>query len=126
MVWEKYFGITIEEIMSCFDGIKKPDGVEFMYNETTLTESSQKRAMVEKVLYQIEQKQSGFIDVIGRSNAFIWWRCNDQKGLQNLTETAQMLKRFQDGKVVVDGQIKEIKPKKTECTEHDFHFTKAF
>ena len=65
MVWEKYFGITIEEIMSCFDGIKKPDGVEFMYNETTLTESLQKRAMVEKVLYQIEQKQSGFIDVIG-------------------------------------------------------------
>ena len=42
MIWEKYFGITIEEIMSCFDEIKKPDGIEFMYNETTLTESSQK------------------------------------------------------------------------------------
>ena len=37
-----------------------------------------------------------------------------------------MLKRFQDGKVIVDGQVKEIKPKKTECTEHDFHFTKSF
>ena len=126
MVWEKYFGITIEEIMSCFDGIKKPDGVEFMYNETTLTESSQKRAMVEKVLYQIEQKQSGFIDVIGDQMHLSDEDVMPKKGLQNLTETAQMLKRFQDGKVVVDGQIKEIKPKKTECTEHDFHFTKAF
>ena len=126
MVWEKYFGITLEEIMSCFDGIKKPDGVEFMYNETTLTESSQKRVMVEKVLYQIEQKQSGFIDVIGDQMHLSDEDVMTKKGLQNLTETAQMLKRFQDGKVVVDGQIKEIKPKKTECTEHDFHFTKAF
>ena len=126
MVWEKYFGITIEEIMSCFDGIKKPDGVEFMYNETTLTESSQKRVMVEKVLYQIEQKQSGFIDVIGDQMHLSDEDVMTKKGLQNLTETAQMLKRFQDGKVVVDGQIREIKPKKTECTEHDFHFTKAF
>ena len=126
MVWEKYFGITIEEIMSCFDGIKKPDGVEFMYNETTLTESSQKRVMVEKVLYQKEQKQSGFIDVIGDQMHLSDEDVMTKKGLQNLTETAQMLKRFQDGKVVVDGQIREIKPKKTECTEHDFHFTKAF
>lgn len=126
MVWEKHFGITIEEIMSCFDGIKKPDGVEFMYNETTLTESSQKRAMVEKVLYQIERKQSGFIDVIGDQMHLSDEDVMTKKGLQNLTETAQILKRFQDGKVVVDGQIKEIKPKKTECTEHDFHFTKSF
>ena len=126
LVWEKYFGITIDEIMSCFDGINKPIGVEFMYNETTLTESSQKRAMVEKVLYQIEQKQSGFIDVIGDQMHLSDEDVMPKKGLQNLTETAQMLKRFQDGKVVVDGQIKEIKPKKTECTEHDFHFTKAF
>ena len=126
MVWEKHFGITIEEIMACFDGIKKPDGVEFMYNETTLTESSQKRAMVEKVLYQIERKQSGFIDVIGDQMHLSDEDVMTKKGLQNLTETAQMLKRFQDGKVVVDGQIKEIKPKKTECTEHDFHFTKSF
>lgn len=126
MVWEKYFGITIEEIISCFDGIKKPSGVEFMYNEATLTESSQKRAMVEKVLYQIEQKQSGFIDVIGDQMHLSDEDVMTKKGLQNLTETAQMLKRFQDGKVVVDDQIKEIKPKKTEWTEHDFHFTKSF
>ena len=126
MVWEKNFGITVDELMSCFDGIKKPNGVEFMYNETTLTESPQKRAMVEKVLYQIEQKQSGFIDTIGDQMHLSDEDVMTKKGIQNLTETAQMLKRFQDGKVIVDGQVKEIKPKKTECTEHDFHFTKSF
>lgn len=126
MVWEKHFGITVDELMSCFDGIKKPDGVEFMYNETTLTESPQKRAMVEKVLYQIEQQQSGFIDTIGDQMHLSDEDVMTKKGIQNLTETAQMLKRFQDGKVIVDGQVKEIKPKKTECTEHDFHFTKSF
>lgn len=126
MVWEKHFGITVDELVSCFDGIKKPDGVEFMYNETTLTESPQKRAMVEKVLYQMEQKQPGFIDTIGDQMHLSDEDVMTKKGIQNLTETAQMLKRFQDGKVIVDGQVKEIKPKKTECTEHDFHFTKSF
>lgn len=126
LVWEKYFGITIDEIMSCFDGINKPIGVEFMYNETTLTESSQKRAMVENLLCQIEQKETGFIDVMGDQMHLSDEDVMTKKGLQNLTETARMLKRFQDGKVVVDGQNKEIKPKKTECTEHDFHFTKPF
>lgn len=126
MVWEKNFGITVDELMSCFDGIKKPNGVEFMYNETTLTESPQKRAMVEKVLYQIEQKQSGFIDTIGDQMHLSDEDVMTKKGIQNLTETAQMLKKFQDRKVIVDGQVKEIKPKKTECTEHDFHFTKSF
>jgi hypothetical protein len=33
MAWEKYFGITIDDILMCFEGIKKPEGVEFMYNE---------------------------------------------------------------------------------------------
>lgn len=126
MVWEKYFGITTEEIVSCFDGIKKPDGVEFMYNETTLTESPQKRAMVEKVLFQIEQRNPNLIDSFGDQMHLSDKDVMTKKGIQNLTETAQMIKRIQDGKIMVDGQIQEIKPKKTECTEHDFHFTKPF
>ena len=31
MIWEKYLGITTKELVSCFDGITKPSGVEFMY-----------------------------------------------------------------------------------------------
>lgn len=126
MIWEKYFGITIEEIVSCFDDIKKTAGVEFMYNETTLAESPQKRAMVEKVLFQIEQRNPNLIDSFGDQMHLSDENVMTKQGRQNLKETAQMLKRIQDGKIIVDGQVKEIRPKKVECTEHDFHFTKQF
>ncbi len=126
MVWEKYFGITVDEIVSCFDGIEKPSGIEFMYNETTLTESRQKREMVEKVLFQIEQKNSNLIDSFGDQMHLSDEDVITKQGIQNLTETAQMLKRIQDGKIIVDGKQQSIKPKKTECTEHDFHFSKVF
>ena len=65
MVWEKNFGITIDEIRSCFDDIKKPVGVEFMYNETTLTESQRKRDKVEKVLFEIDKLKPNLIDSFG-------------------------------------------------------------
>lgn len=126
MVWEKYFGITINEIMSCFNGIEKPNGVSFMYNETTLSESSEKRKKVEEVLYQIEKCNPGCIDKFGDQMHLSEEDVIDKNGLNNLTETAKMIKRIQDGKIIVNGQIQEIKPKKAECTEHDFHFTKQF
>ena len=65
MVWEKNFGITIDEIISCFDDIKKPVGVEFMYNETTLTESQRKRDKVEEVLFEIDKLSPNLIDSFG-------------------------------------------------------------
>lgn len=126
MVWEKNFGITINEIISCFDDIKKPVGVEFMYNETTLTESSQKRDKVEKVLFEIDKLKPNLIDSFGDQMHLSDKDVMTEKGNQNLVETAKMIKRIQDGKVMVDGEVKTIKPKKTECTEHDFHFEKEF
>ncbi len=126
MVWEKHFGITMPEIMSCFKGIQKPNGVEFMYNETTLTESPKKRAKVEKVLQQIDDINPHFIDRFGDQMHLSDEDVMTSSGKKNLTETAQMLKRVQDGKIIVDGKIKNITPKKVECTEHDFHFTKGF
>ena len=130
MVWKKYFGIEVKDIMDCFKdengNYMKPDGVEYMYNETTLTESPNKRAMVEKVLHQIEQEKPGFIDTIGDQMHLSNEDVMTEKGRQNLRETAQMLSRFQAGKVRVDGEEKTIQPKKTECTEHDYHFTEEF
>lgn len=126
MVWEKNFGITINEIISCFDDIKKPVGVEFMYNETTLTESSQKRDKVEKVLFEIDKLKPNLIDSFGDQMHLSDKDVMTEKGNQNLVETAKMIKRIQDGKVMVDGEVKTIKPKKTECTEHDFHFENEF
>lgn len=126
MVWEKNFGITIDEIISCFDDIKKPVGVEFMYNETTLTESQQKRDKVEEVLFEIDKLSPNLIDSFGDQMHLSDKDVMTEKGKQNLVETAKMLKRIQDGKVMVDGEVKTIKPKKTECTEHDFHFENEF
>lgn len=126
MVWEKNFGITTEEIVSCFAEIQKPNGVEFMYNETTLTESKNKRDKVEQVLYKIEQANPNLIDRFGDQMHLSDEDVMTQQGRKNLTETAQMIKRIQDGKIIVKGEEKTIKPKKTECTEHDFHFTRDF
>ncbi len=126
MVWEKYFGITTEELVSCFDGIKKREGVEFMYNETTLTESPQKRKMVEQVLFEIEQYNPNLIDTFGDQMHLSDEDIITKEGRKNLTETAKMLARIQEGKVQVNGELRNIKPKNTECTEHDFHFTPEF
>lgn len=126
MVWEKNFGITIDEIISCFDDIKKPVGVEFMYNETTLTESQRKRDKVEEVLFEIDRLSPNLIDSFGDQMHLLDEDVMTEKGKQNLVETAKMLKRIQDGKLLIDGEIKTIKSKKTECTEHDFHFENEF
>lgn len=126
MVWEKNFGITIDEIISCFDDIKKPFGVEFMYNETTLTESQRKRDKVEEVLFEIDRLSPNLIDSFGDQMHLSDEDVMTEKGKQNLVETAKMLKRIQDGKLLIDGEIKTIKSKKTECTEHDFHFENEF
>lgn len=123
MIWEKYFGITSEELASCFDGIKKPTGVEYMYNETTLTESPFKRQKVEETLNQIINAKPDLIDRFGDQMHLSDEDIMTKKGRDNLQETAQMVKRIQDKKIYVDGKEKHIK---TECTEHDFHFTKPF
>ena len=131
MVWEKYFGITVDDILGCFPrdengNIVKPNGVEFVYNETLLTESPEKRKAVEKTLYQIEKRAPGIIDVFGDQMHTSSDDVMTAKGIKNLNETAQMVKRIQDGRLIVDGELKIISPKKTECTEHDHHFTKDF
>lgn len=123
MIWEKYFGITSEELASCFDGLKKPNGVEYMYNETTLTESPFKRQKVEETLNKIINANPNLIDRFGDQMHLSDEDIITKQGRDNLQETAQMIKRIQDKKIYVDGKEKHIK---TECTEHDFHFTKPF
>lgn len=123
MIWEKYLGITTKELVSCFDDIKKPNGVEFMYNETTLTESPFKRQKVESVLDEIINENPNLIDRFGDQMHLSDEDVMTDEGKKNLKETAQLIKRIQDKKIYVDGKEKHIK---TECTEHDFHFSKSF
>ena len=113
MIWEKYFGITSEELASCFDDIKKPNGVEYMYNETTLTESPFKRQKVEETLDKIVNAKPNLIDRFGDQMHLSDEDIMTKKGRNNLQETAQMIKRILDKKIYVDGKEKHIK---TECT----------
>lgn len=123
MIWEKYLGITSEELVSCFENIKKPNGIEFMYNETTLTESPFKRKKVEETLDKIVKINPNLIDRFGDQMHLSDEDIMTKTGRDNLKETAQMLKRIQDKKIYVYGKEKHIR---TECTEHDFHFSKSF
>lgn len=123
MIWEKYFGITSDELASCFTDIQKPFGVEYMYNETTLTESPFKRQKVEETLSKIISAKPDLIDRFGDQMHLSDEDVMTKNGRDNLQETAQMIKRIQDKKIYVAGKEKHIK---TECTEHDFHFTKPF
>lgn len=123
MIWEKYFGITLEELVTCFDNIKKPSGVEFMYNETTLTESTFKRQKVEEILDRIIMTNPNLIDRFGDQMHLSDENVMTETDRNNLLETTQMIRRIQDKKIYVGKKEKHIK---TECTEHDFHFSKLF
>lgn len=126
MVWEKYFGITEEELVSCFDNITKPNGVKFMYNETTLTESSNKRTKVEEVIYKLTKANPNLVDSFGDQSHISDEEFMTDSGITNLVETEQLKKRVQDGNLIVNGEKQNIKPKTIEITEHDFHFTPKF
>lgn len=130
MKWEKEFGITIQDLLSCFEGIKKPEGVSFMYNETTLTESSAKRMKVEEVLGQIERLSPGFIDAFGDQAHLSEEDLFDDS--REIKETVELLKRIADGNICVgkngngENIYQNIGHKNVEITEHDFHFSKNF
>ena len=123
MIWEKYFGITLEELVTCFDNIKKPSGVEFMYNETTLTESAFKRQKVEEVLDRIIMTDPNLIDRFGDQMHLSDENVMTEIDRNNLQETTQMIRKIQNKKIYVGKKERHIK---TECTEHDFHFSKLF
>ena len=109
MAWEKYFGITLPELMSCFDGIDKPFGVSFMYNETMLEESAIRRAKVEDTLEQIVGLRPGFIDKFGSQMHLEDTHIRTESGKRQLEESFDLLKRI------------ESKGISLECTEFDLH-----
>lgn len=115
MVWQKYFGISVEELMSCFDGIDKPEGVSYMYNETMLEESSVRRDTVETVLSQIMKTDPNFLNKFGDQMHLEQLHAiqNTEKTpygkMNELNETFDLLKRIQDMGLSI------------ECTEFDIH-----
>ena len=62
-IWEQKYGITMPELMSCFDySLKnKPEGMSYLYNEPFL-EDDQRR---QKVFETLSQTTPGLIDTLG-------------------------------------------------------------
>lgn len=127
MAWEKYFGITIDDILSCFEGIKKPDGVEFMYNETQLEESPDRRRKVSETFTEIMKKRPDLIDVFG-NQMHLQHTHADEKGakpsetLEAVRSSLSLMKQFEDTEYpLTDGTTKKVR---TEITEFDIHVTK--
>ncbi len=113
MAWEKYFGITIEDLMSCFEGMKKLSGVEYMYNETLLQEGALKRKKVLEVFNEIERINPNFLDVFGDQMHLNSGDVNTPEQLGNISEEFELLRTI------------EAAGKKIECTEFDFHVNKT-
>ena len=131
MAWEKYFGITIDDILSCFEDLKKPENVEFMYNETQLEEHPDRRRVVEEVINAIMEKRPDLIDVFGNQMHLQHTHADDNSysPTDSLVAVKDSLKLMKDlesktfERTDKDGSISR-KKLRTEITEFDIHICK--
>lgn len=132
MAWEKYFGITMDDLVSCFDNVEKIDGVEFMYNETMLEESPVRRAKVEEVYATILSKRPDLIDKFGNQMHLEHLHGtqksgNNKRGIEEVAETFDLMKKIETGFSFTDkqGVVHQIPPRHTEITEFDIHIERT-
>ena len=91
-IWEKNYGITIQDICKVFTYAKehKPEGVSYLYNEPFL-EDADRRKKVFEVLQSINDTSNGLIDTLGSQMHITFGTSNEQiescfsdfKGLQD-------------------------------------------
>ena len=127
MAWEKYFGITIDDILMCFEGVKKPEGVEFMYNETLLEEHTDRRRKVSEVFAEIMKKRPDLIDVFGNQMHLQHTHAeelgkNPNESIESVKSSLSLMKAIEDASFPLpDGTRKKVR---TEITEFDIHIAK--
>lgn len=127
MAWEKYFGITIDDILSCFEGVKKPDGVEFMYNETLLEEHPDRRRKVDEVLSEIMAKRPDLIDVFGNQMHLQHTHAeetshNQNESIESVRDSLRLMSDIESREYhLPNGGTKKLR---TEITEFDIHICK--
>ena len=112
-VWEKYFGISLKEIIDrCIvpnsDLIQelKNSGVSFMYNETLLQESDKRREKVEEVFDEIQRICPGLIDIFG-----------DQMHYTDIDLLPENIGQLKAEAAFLEKMQSKVK---VECTEFDF------
>ena len=103
-IWQTKYGISMQELMSCFDYAlqNKPKGVSYLYNEPFL-ENDERRNKVIETLSEIDSLRPGLIDTLG-SQMHI-----------TITEDIEGIKRcFESFK-----RLQETTGKKIQITEFD-------
>ena len=123
-VWDAKFGISLEDLVTRVvspntDLIEqlKNNNVDFMYNETLLQESSEKRDKVMSTLKEITKLSPGLITVFGdQDHTFLSDYSEDKIG--ELKATAQFDQEISN---LDNGKGEKIK---VECSEKDLHFSK--
>ncbi len=94
--WDKFFGISLEELVSVFDNIKKPNGVRYMYNETMLEESPAHLQKVETTFNKIKQLRPELIDVFGNQlHVFASGELTDEQKKAHI-DTSEMMGRIKN------------------------------
>ncbi len=131
MAWEKYFGIIIDDILSCFEDLKKPENVEFMYNETQLEEHPDRRRVVEEVINAIMEKRPDLIDIFGNQMHLQHTHADDNSysptdSLVAVKESLKLMKDLESKTFEYQGKNgnKSSKKIRTEITEFDIHICK--
>ncbi len=124
-VWEDKFGITLEDlikqvVMPNIEVIKelKKKNVDFMYNETLLQESREKREKVMETMTLLQQLMPGLITVFGDQD-HTFGSDYREENIEQLKETALFDKKMSE--MVFGNGIKV----KIECAERDIHLSQS-
>ncbi len=137
LVWEDRFGITLEDMVrqvivpnKGLIDVLKSKGVDFMYNETLLQESKEKRDKVMKTMEELQKLAPGLINVFGdQEHTFSSDYSKD--GIEQLKEVAEFDKKMAN-KVFNQEPSKDIisftngpTKVKLECSEQDLYLSQG-
>ena len=127
-VWEDKFGITIEDLvkhvigpnMDLINELKKKN-VDFIYNETLLQESKEKRNKVMATMTELQKLAPGLITVFGDQD-HTFNSDYSEENIEQLKQTADFDKQMAEKVFGKDKNGRDIKVK-IECTERDLYLS---
>ena len=127
-VWEDRFGITLEDLvkqvvvpnMEIIEELKAKN-VDFMYNETLLQESQEKRDKVMETMIELQGIEPSLITVFGDQD-HTFGSDYSEKNIAQLKATADFDKRMAEKVFNKDENGRDIKVK-IECTERDLYLS---
>jgi GH35 family endo-1,4-beta-xylanase len=90
-IWQKQFNISTTDLVSMFANQPKLPGVRYIYNETKLNESSERRKKVNSTLNEIRMINPDLIDTFGDQMHFSDIDTNTPNGQKEIMAEMQLL-----------------------------------